>query len=98
LGPPRVPSYVRLAIDPENQAHVTISVLALLLERIAELRDGDTWRKLVLDKETVARLSQGEHEIGRSTASESTLSGGRSIPTAPGARTDGVGFGGSRMQ
>lgn len=28
------------------QAHVTISVLALLLERIAEIRAGDTWRNL----------------------------------------------------
>jgi transposase len=29
------------------QAHVTISVLALLLERIAEIRTGDTWRNVV---------------------------------------------------
>ena len=28
------------------QAHVTISVLALLLERIAEIRTGDTWRNI----------------------------------------------------
>ena len=28
------------------QAHVTISVLALLLERIAEIRAGDTWRNV----------------------------------------------------
>ena len=34
------------------QAHVTISVLALLLERIAEIRAGDTWRNLA------ARLGQ----------------------------------------
>jgi hypothetical protein len=29
------------------QAHVTISVLALLLERVAEIRAGDTWRNVV---------------------------------------------------
>ena len=34
------------------QAHVTISVLALLLERIAEIRAGDTWRNIA------ARLEQ----------------------------------------
>jgi len=34
------------------QAHVTISVLALLLERIAEIRAGDTWRNIA------ARLGQ----------------------------------------
>jgi hypothetical protein len=29
-------------------AHITISVLALLLERIAEIRGGDTWRSLAI--------------------------------------------------
>jgi hypothetical protein len=28
------------------QAHVTIAMLALLVERIAEIRAGDTWRNL----------------------------------------------------
>ncbi len=28
------------------QAHVTISVLALLLERVAEIRANDTWRNI----------------------------------------------------
>jgi transposase len=35
------------------QAHVTISVLALLLERIAEIRAGDTWRNLRAELEHV---------------------------------------------
>ena len=35
------------------QAHVTISVLALLLERIAEIRVGDTWRNVRAELETV---------------------------------------------
>jgi transposase len=28
------------------QAHVTIAMLGLLVERIAEIRTGDTWRNL----------------------------------------------------
>jgi hypothetical protein len=35
------------------QAHVTISVLALLLERVAEIRGGDTWRNLVAQLDTI---------------------------------------------
>jgi hypothetical protein len=35
------------------QAHVTISVLALLLERIAEIRAGDTWRNIRAELEHV---------------------------------------------
>jgi hypothetical protein len=35
------------------QAHVTISVLALLLERIAEIRAGDTWRNLRAQLQTI---------------------------------------------
>ncbi len=34
------------AVNHHFQAHVTISVLALLLERIAEIRAGDTWRNV----------------------------------------------------
>jgi hypothetical protein len=47
------------------QAHVTISVLALLLERIVELRGGDTWRNLVgrLDTIKVVEYSRGESRI-----------------------------------
>jgi hypothetical protein len=47
------------------QAHVTISVLALLLERIAELRGGDTWRNLVdrLDTIKVVEYERGETRI-----------------------------------
>lgn len=32
---------------PRIGAHITLSVLALLLERIAERRAGDTWRNLL---------------------------------------------------
>jgi len=35
------------------QAHVTISVLALLLERMAEIRGGDTWRNLAAQLDTI---------------------------------------------
>lgn len=47
------------------QAHVTISVLALLLERIAEIRAGDTWRNLVaqLDTIKVVEYDRGEARI-----------------------------------
>jgi hypothetical protein len=35
------------------EAHVKLCVLALLLERIAEIRGGDTWRNLVAQLDTV---------------------------------------------
>lgn len=35
------------------QAHVTITVLGLLLERIAEIRAGDTWRNVAAQLETI---------------------------------------------
>jgi transposase len=35
------------------EAHVKLCVLALLLERIAEIRAGDTWRNLVAQLDTV---------------------------------------------
>ena len=35
------------------QAHVTLSVLGLLLERIAEIRAGDTWRNIRASLETI---------------------------------------------
>ena len=47
------------------QAHVTISVLALLLERVAEIRAGDTWRNLVaqLDTIKVVEYDRGETRV-----------------------------------
>jgi hypothetical protein len=47
------------------QAHVTISVLALLLERVAEMRTGDTWRNLVaqLDTIKVVEYVRGETRV-----------------------------------
>lgn len=47
------------------QAHVTLSVLALLLERIAEIRGGDTWRNLVaqLDTIKVVEYDHGETRV-----------------------------------
>jgi transposase len=51
------------------QAHVTISVLALLLERVAEIRAGDTWRNLVakLDTIKVVEYDRGETRIQQTT-------------------------------
>jgi len=51
------------------QAHVTISVLALLLERIAEIRTGETWRNLVaqLEKIQVVEYDRGETRIRQTT-------------------------------
>jgi hypothetical protein len=45
--------------------HVTISVLALRLERVAELRVGDTWRNLVaqLDTIKVVEYDRGETRV-----------------------------------
>jgi hypothetical protein len=47
------------------QAHVTISVLALLLERVAEIRGGDTWRNLVVQLDTikVVEYDRGETRV-----------------------------------
>lgn len=51
------------------QAHVTISVLALLLERVAEIRVGDTWRNIVarLEKIQVVEYDRGEARIRQTT-------------------------------
>jgi hypothetical protein len=51
------------------QAHVTISVLALLLERVAEIRAGDTWRNIAarLEKIQVVEYDRGEARIRQTT-------------------------------
>jgi transposase len=51
------------------QAHVTISVLALLLERIAEIRAGDTWRNITarLGQIKVVEYDRGEARIRQTT-------------------------------
>ena len=51
------------------QAHVTISVLALLLERVAEIRVGDTWRNIAARLETiqVVEYDRGEARIRQTT-------------------------------
>jgi len=51
------------------QAHVTISVLALLLERVAEIRTGDTWRNIAarLEKVQVVEYDRGEARIQQTT-------------------------------
>jgi len=50
-------------------AHVSISILALLLERIAEIRAGDTWRNIVaqLDTVKVVEYDRGEARIRQTT-------------------------------
>lgn len=51
------------------QAHVTISVLALLLERVAEIRTGQTWRNIAgqLEKIQVVEYDRGEARIRQTT-------------------------------
>ena len=50
-------------------AHITISVLALLLERIAEIRGGDTWRNIAaqLDKIQVVEYDRREARVRQTT-------------------------------
>ena len=51
------------------QAHVTISVLALLLERVAESRAADTWRNILarLEKIQVVEYDRAEARIQQTT-------------------------------
>jgi hypothetical protein len=51
------------------QAHVTISVLALLLERIVEIRAGDTWRNVCaeLDRVKVVEYERGDARVVQTT-------------------------------
>jgi transposase len=51
------------------QAHVTISVLALLLERIAEIRVGDSWRNVraELERVKVVEYERGEARVLQTT-------------------------------
>ena len=51
------------------QAHVTLCVLALLLERIAEIRAGDSWRNIcaILATIKVVEYDRGEARIQQTT-------------------------------
>ncbi len=51
------------------EAHVKLSVLSLLLERIAELRAGDTWRNVVAQLSTikVVEYVRGEARVRQTT-------------------------------
>jgi transposase len=51
------------------QAHVTITLLALMLERIAEIRAGDTWRNIVdqLDTIKVVEYERGPVRVRQTT-------------------------------
>lgn len=51
------------------QAHVTLCVLALLLERIAEIRVGDTWRNICATLETikVVEYDRGDARVLQTT-------------------------------
>jgi Transposase DDE domain len=51
------------------QAHVSISVLALLLERVAEIRAGDTWRNICAQLETIKVV---EYERGGARIRQTT--------------------------
>jgi len=50
-------------------AHVTLCVLALLVERIAEIRAGDTWRNIRDQLETikVVEYERGEARVRQTT-------------------------------
>jgi transposase len=50
-------------------AHVSISVLALLIERSAEIRAGDTWRNIAakLEKIQVVEYDRGEARVQQTT-------------------------------
>ena len=51
------------------EAHVKLCVLALLLERVAEIRAGDTWRNLAarLDTIKVVEYERGEARVRQTT-------------------------------
>jgi transposase len=51
------------------EAHIKLCVMALLLERIAEIRTGDTWRNLVakLDTIKVVEYVRGEARVRQTT-------------------------------
>ena len=57
------------------EAHIKLCVLALLLERIAEIRTGDTWRNLVaqLDTIKVVEYTRGEARVRQTTELRSAL-------------------------
>jgi len=70
------------------EAHVKLCVLALLLERIAEIRAGDTWRNLVaqLDTIKVVEYSRAGARIRQTTelrASVATLLRQLKVPPPP---------------
>ena len=51
------------------EAHIKLCVLALLLERIAEIRGGDTWRNLIarLDTIKVVEYVRGDVHVCQTT-------------------------------
>jgi transposase len=51
------------------QAHVTLSVLALLLERVVEIRTGDTWRNVAAQLATIKVV---EYERGPARVQQTT--------------------------
>jgi transposase len=59
------------------EAHVKLCVLALLLERIAEIRGGNTWRNMVaqLDTIKVVEYLRGEARIRQTTRVRPEVSG-----------------------
>jgi transposase len=70
------------------EAHVKLCVLALLLERIAEIRAGDTWRNVVAQLETikVVEYTRGTARIRQTTelrGSVATLLQELGVPPPP---------------
>lgn len=58
------------------EAHVKLCVLALLLERVAEIRGGDTWRNLIaqLDTIKVVEYVRGEARVRQTTQVRTAVS------------------------
>jgi len=74
-------------------AHITITVLSLLLERIAEIRAGDTWRNIAAELQRVEVVeyehggARGEQTTELSPATEKLLS---TLKVAPPLRLHAV--------
>jgi transposase len=76
------------------QAHVTLSVIALLLERIAEIRAGDTWRNVraELERVKVVEYERGEARVLQTTELQpQTAALLRKLRVAPPAKLLSVG-------
>ena len=70
------------------EAHIKLCVLALLLERVAEIRAGDTWRNVVAQLDTIKVVDyvRGEAQVRQTTdlrGDVSALLGKLGVPLPP---------------